>query len=131
MAPNASEPFRQQSWLALHDTLAWRLIVPVPIAIIIAVVSIWLAVPRLVESMATTDAVLADVQIATDLKTIRAYYTENVVNKVVTGGAFQADVDHKGKNGVIPLPATFVHDLSAALKDKDTNINLFSKYPFP
>jgi methyl-accepting chemotaxis protein len=59
------------------------LILPVPIAIVVAVMAIWLSVPRIVDSMAVTDAVLANQQVAAEFKTIRAYYTENVVNKVV------------------------------------------------
>ncbi|HEY6257502.1 MAG TPA: methyl-accepting chemotaxis protein [Xanthobacteraceae bacterium] len=121
----------QPGWLARHDSLAWRLILPVPIAIMVAVAVIWMTVPRIVDNMAMTDAVLANQQVAAEFKTIRTYYTENVVNKVVKGGAFQANVDHNGNDKVIPLPATFLHDLGTALKDKDTTLTLFSQYPFP
>ncbi len=120
-----------QHWLARADSLAWRLILPVPIVILIAVVLIWATVPQVIDSMATTDAILANQQVAAEFKAIRAYYTENVVNKVIKGGLFRADVDHKTDDKVIPLPATLVHDLSAALKDRDTTVNLFSKFPFP
>src|SRR5260370_12390684 len=118
-------------WIARHDGLAWRLIVPVPIAIMLAVVLIWTTVPRIIDSMARTDAVLANQQVAAEFEIIRTYYTENVVNKVVKGGAFQANVDHKTNDKVIPLPATFLHDLGAALKDRDTTVTLFSQFPFP
>src|SRR5258708_19879110 len=126
--PNSEE---QPGWTVRHDSLAWRLIVPVPIAIMLAVVLIWATVPRIIDSMAMTDAVLANEQVAVEFKAIRTYYTENVVNKVVKGGAFQANVDHKGNDKVIPLPATFLHDLGTALKDRDTSVTLFSQYPFP
>jgi methyl-accepting chemotaxis protein len=118
-------------WFARHDSLAWRLILPVPIAIVVAVVAIWATVPRIVDNMAMTDAILTNQQVAGEFKTIRAYYTENVVNKVVKDGAFQANVDHKNNSKVIPLPATFLHDMGTALKDKDTTLTLFSQYPFP
>src|SRR5258708_4308559 len=126
--PNSEE---QPGWTVRHDSLAWRLIVPVPIAIMLAVVLIWATVPRIIDSMAMTDAVLANEQVAVEFKAIRTSYTENVVNKVVKGGAFQANVDHKGNDKVIPLPATFLHDLGTALKDRDTSVTLFSQYPFP
>jgi methyl-accepting chemotaxis protein len=103
----------------------------VPITIVVAVALIWLTVPRIVASMAINDAVLANQQVAAEFKTIRAYYTENVVNKVVKAGAFKASHDHRTNDAAIPLPATFVHDLSAALKNSDTTISLFSPYPFP
>jgi methyl-accepting chemotaxis protein len=81
--------------------------------------------------MAINDAELANQQVAAEFKIIRAYYTENVVNKVVNGGVFKATHDHKTNDLAIPLPATFVHDLSAALREKDTNISLYSPFPFP
>ena len=121
----------RSGWIARHDSLAWRLVLPVPIAIVVAMVVIWLTVPRVVDSMAVSDAVLADQQVAAEFKAIRTYYTENVVNKVVKSGAFQANVDHKTNDKVIPLPATFLHDLGTALKDRDTGVTLFSQYPFP
>jgi methyl-accepting chemotaxis protein len=117
--------------MARLDSIAWRLVLPVPIAIVVAVVVIWLTVPRVVDNMAFSDAVLANQQVAAEFKTIRTYYAENVVNKVVKSGAFRADVDHRGNDKVIPLPATFLHDLGAALKDRDTTVTLFSQFPFP
>jgi methyl-accepting chemotaxis protein len=117
--------------VAVRKSLAWRLILPVPLTIVVAVGMIWLAVPRLVTSMAINDATLAGQQVAAQFKTIRGYYTENVVRKVVTDGAFKSSFDHKNDSKAIPLPATLLHDLSALLADKDTSINLYSKYPFP
>src|SRR3984893_6146106 len=128
-----SPPYSEKhpGWISRAHSLNWRLIVPVPIAIMLAVILIWLTVPRIIDSMAVTDAVLANRQVAAEFKTIRTYYTENVVNKVVKGGAFQANVDHRSNDKVIPLPATFLHDLGAALKDRDTTVTLFSQFPFP
>ncbi len=131
MAKATPSTDQRPGWMARHDSLAWRLIIPVPIAIVIAVVVIWATVPQIVDSMATTDAILADQQVAAQFKAIRAYYTENIVNKVVKSGAFRADVEHANNDKVIPLPATFLHDLGAALKDRDTTVSLFSPFPFP
>jgi methyl-accepting chemotaxis protein len=114
-----------------RGTIAWRLILPVPLMLIAATVAVWLVVPRIIAGNATEDAVLASQQIAAQFKTIRAYYTENVVNKVLKEGAIKPAVDHKGNDKAIPLPATFIHDLSALLSEKDTAINLYSRFPFP
>jgi methyl-accepting chemotaxis protein len=114
-----------------HGGLAWRLILPVPLTIFVALALIWVIVPRIVTSMAINDAVLANQQVAAEFKTIRAYYSENVVNKVVKGGVFKATHDHKGNDAAVPLPATFIHDLSAALKNNDTTVSLYSPFPFP
>jgi methyl-accepting chemotaxis protein len=131
MAKAAPHSDQGHGWAARHDSLAWRLIVPVPIAVMIAVAVIWMTVPQLVDSMATTDAVLANQQVAAEFKTMRTYYTKNVVDKVLRSGAFRADVDHQNNDKVIPLPATFVHDLSAALENRDTTVSLVSPFPFP
>jgi methyl-accepting chemotaxis protein len=114
-----------------RNSLAWRLILPVPLTIVVAIAAIWLSVPRIVASMAINDAVLANQDVASEFKTIRAYYSENVVNKVVKGGAFKVSHAHRSDDTAIPLPATFVHDLSAALRDKNTTVSLYSPYPFP
>ena len=127
----ASVSPEREGWLAGRHSLAWRLILPVPLIIIVAIALIWVTVPRIVASMAINDAVLANQQAAAEFKIIRAYYTDNVVNKVVKGGVFKATHDHKTNDQAIPLPATFIHDLSAALRDKDTMISLFSPFPFP
>ena len=78
-----------------RSSIAWRLLLPVPITIIIAVALIWLTVPRLVTSVAINDATLAGRSLTAQFKAIRGYYTQNVVNKVVAGGAFKASFDHK------------------------------------
>jgi methyl-accepting chemotaxis protein len=129
--PVSATPSIRHGGAPRRGSLIWRLILPVPITIVVAVALIWLTVPRIVASMAINDAVLANQQVAAEFKTIRAYYTENVVNKVVKAGAFKASHDHRTNDAAIPLPATFVHDLSAALKNSDTTISLFSPYPFP
>src|SRR5882724_6722877 len=112
-------------------SFAWRLILPVPLTILVAIGLIWAMVPRIVASVAVNDAVLANQQAAAEFKIIRAYYSDNVVNKVIKGGTFKATHDHKTNDAAIPLPATFLHDLSAVLKNNDSTISLYSQYPFP
>jgi len=45
-------------------------------------------------------------------KTLRQYYTENVIAKAVGEGGMKAGYDHKGVSKTLPLPATMIHDLS-------------------
>jgi hypothetical protein len=65
-------------------------------------------------------------------KFMRSYYNDNIVPKAKEAG-IKIDFDHKGKSGVIPLPATMVHDLSQIMNEKGdgTKLNLYSSYPFP
>jgi methyl-accepting chemotaxis protein len=114
-----------------RGSFAWRLVLPVPLTILMAIGLIWAMVPRIVASVAVNDAVLANQQAAAEFKIIRAYYSDNVVNKVIKGGTFKATHDHKGNDAAIPLPATFLHDLSTVLKNNNSTISLYSQYPFP
>jgi methyl-accepting chemotaxis protein len=113
------------------NSLAWRILLPVPITLLIVVGVIWATMPRLMESTAVHDAYLANQQVAAQFKTIRGYYSEFVVNKALQTGTIKASHDHQGKDGVIPIPATLMHDISALLATSDTSVSLYSIYPFP
>jgi signal transduction histidine kinase len=115
----------------LRHSLAWQIIAPIPLTVIAAIAAIWLLVPRMIADNATDQAVLASQNTAAQFKTIREYYTENVVDKIVMEGTFKASSDHKGDAKAIPLPVTMIHDLSALLTKQHAAISLYSKYPFP
>ena len=117
--------------LQLRHSLAWQMIGPIPLMVIAAIAAIWFIVPRKIADNATDQAVLAGRSIATQFKTLREYYTENVVDKIVTEGTFKVLSDHKGDAKAIPLPATMILDLSAMLAKQNTAISLYSKFPFP
>ncbi len=130
---NTTEPAagRPRNIHGRRNSLAWRLILPVPLTLVIAIGLVWAIVPQVVASMATNDAIIGNQQIAAQFKTVRGYYSEHVVNKVAKEGTFKASYDHKTNDKAIPLPATLMHDLGALLAEKDTTVNLYSKYPFP
>ena len=54
-----------------------------------------------------------------------------MIAKVKASGALNPSYDHKSMKDGVPLPATFIHDMSELLKEKDTSIKLYSAYPFP
>ena len=76
--------------LQLRHSLKWQMIGPIPLMVIAAIAAVWLTVPRMIADNATNQAVLAGRTIATQFKTLREYYTESVVDKVITGGTFKA-----------------------------------------
>ena len=117
--------------LQLRHSLVWQMIGPIPLMVIAAIAAAWFIVPRMISDNATNQAVLAGASIATQFKTLREYYTENVVDKILSDGTFRASSDHKGNAKTIPLPATMILDLSAMLAKQNTAINLYSKFPFP
>jgi len=117
--------------LQLRHSLKWQIIGPIPLMVIGAVAAIWFIVPRKIADNATDQAVLAGRTIAAQFKILREYYTENVVDKIVSEGTFKASSDHKGDAKSIPLPATMILDLGAMLAKQNTAISLYSKFPFP
>lgn len=71
------------------------------------------------------------IDIVNDLKKLRAYYTENIISEVKGNPHIEINYDHKEKKGVLPLPATFLHDLTELLAKDNIEIKLYSNYPFP
>ena len=113
-----------------RNSLAWRILLPVPLTLLAVVGVIWWTLPALMESKAAHDAFISNQQVAQQFKTFRSYYSEFVVNKLVPSGLAKASHDHKGVPGTIPFPATLMLDLSTMLADNDTSIGMYSKYPF-
>ena len=112
-------------------SLSWRLILPVPIAIVVCIAAIAVMVPRIMADNAREEATRQGQQIADQFKTIRGYYTRNVIKKVVKSKSLKPSVNHKNEANAVPLPATFIHDVSKLLAKKDMNVNLYSGYPWP
>jgi len=112
-------------------SLSWRLILPVPITIIVCIAAIALMVPKIMADNAKEEAVRQGQQIAGQFKTIRGYYTRNVIKKVVKSKVLKPSVNHKNEANGVPLPATFIHDVSKLLAEKDMNVNLYSGFPWP
>jgi methyl-accepting chemotaxis protein len=114
-----------------RKSFAWRLILPVPVMIgALMIAAVWF-IPRWVEESAVERATASARQTIGIFRTIRAYYTESVVSRLVPSGHAKAMVDYHNVEGGIPLPATFIYDMSARLEKEDTRIRLYSAYPFP
>lgn len=112
-------------------TISWKIVLPIPVFAALAVAAIWITVPPVIEGNVRGDAIRSAEQTASMFKTIRGYYTRNVVKKAVANGNLKPSYTHKDESDSIPLPATFIHDVSALLADSDTAVNLYSAYPFP
>ena len=66
------------------------------------------------------------------IKLTRAYYVDSVVKDVKAyGSELTFSYDHKGVNGILPLPTTLIHDLSKVFSENSgTSYKLYSNYPF-
>ena len=116
--------------MRINNSVFWKLVVPAPIALLIGLTAIWLFLPSQIAQNVRDDAVRSATQIANQFKTIRGYYTKNVIKKAVASGGLKPSFNHKTEEGSIPLPATLIHDLSELLQEEDTRINLYSQFPF-
>ena len=115
----------------MKKSLIWQLMIPVVAIFILGLGVLAWVVPGVIQKNAEQEAAVAAERIVAQFKTIRAYYTSNVVKKVLGKGGMKASFNHKAEEESIPLPATMIHDLSALLKDKGTDLKLYSAFPFP
>jgi len=114
----------------IQKSILWKLVLPVPIAIAFSVLLAALLLPGYLADNSRDDAIATASTIADQFKTIRAYYTKNVVAKAKANG-MKPSYNHKTIDDGIPLPATFIHDMSELFAEKDTTLKLYSAYPFP
>jgi HAMP domain-containing protein len=117
--------------MTANKSIIWRLVIPIPVVTIAVLALIWVMLPRMVADNVRDAAVDNAVQTANQFKTIRGYYTKNVISKAVKSGALKPSFNHSTEPNSIPLPATFIHDMSALLSEANTRVNLFSAFPFP
>ena len=87
--------------------------------------------PYAMTSAALDSAYRSNIETADQIKITRGYYTKHVVAKALSSGALTPTYAHKDDPKGIPLPATFVHDISELLKKRDTSLSLVSPYPWP
>mgnify|MGYP002713064594 CR=1 FL=1 len=112
-------------------SIIWRLMIPFALVSVIAVIALLIYVPRAIENNAIESAVLSAKSTANQIKTIRAYYTDNVITRVLVY-PIQVSHDHKKKGmGYIPSPATVIHDLNEEFEKDGLSIRQYSPYPFP
>lgn len=130
---NSRKPSSISKWTdqLTGATISWRLILPVPIVVALCVAAIAVIVPQIMAENAKMEATRMGQQVANQFKTIRGYYTKNVIKKVVKSGTLKPSFNHATEPNGVPLPATFIHDVSKLLQKSDTSVNLYSAYPFP
>ncbi|KRT53709.1 Methyl-accepting chemotaxis protein [endosymbiont of Ridgeia piscesae] len=115
----------------MRKSLFWGLFFPILGVFAIGLALITWYTPILVKQNAEMEALAVAKTMVNQFKSLRSYYTRNVIGKVVGKGGLNASINHHSESDSIPLPATMIHDLSALLKDQGTQIKLYSAFPFP
>lgn len=112
--------------------LSSRLFSPLIIIFAIVIVILVLYVPNVTRTLAVESAIESATSTVQQYKAIRGYYTQNIIKKILTGSEFKPHYEHKANADQIPLPATFIHDISKEFSNKGiVTIKLYSPYPFP
>lgn len=120
-------------WLATYWTSRpiYNVVLPVIGAMALGVAGLSSYLPEAMQAAAIDSAYRGSIEVADQIKITRGYYTRNVVSKALATGAFEPSYDHKDNPKAIPLPATFVKDISDLLAKKDLSLSLISPYPWP
>lgn len=122
-------PFKQK-WLDLP--LKWKAVIPIiTMGLFIALVTFVLTVQSKRAQM-TAAALEKARAISGQMKEVRAYYTQNVVDHLKGSGAMITFSYKNSEGPAVPGPDTMIHDLNQIFsKRKDTHILLYSDHPFP
>lgn len=119
-----------RQWLWRPSTV-WHLVAPLITLTAIGVAAVTLYLPGAMRAAAIDSAYRSNIDVAEQIKITRGYYTQNVVAKATASGALNPVAIHAGDPNAIPLPATFVQDISNLLAERATSLALVSPYPWP
>lgn len=114
------------------NRLSTWLFTPLVIIFVLAVIALLFYVPSITQQGAIDTAISSAESTVRQYKAIRGYYTNNVIKKVLAGSDLKGHSEHKNAPGKIPLPATFIHDISKQLSQEGiVSLKLYSPFPFP
>ncbi len=105
---------------------------PIVITTLIIVGVLALYIPYITDKNSAKTIIDHSLNAVKQIKLTRAYYVDSVVKDIKKYAPnITFSYDHKGVNGVIPLPTTVIHDLSGIFSDKTgIRYNLYSEFPF-
>lgn len=115
----------------LGTTMSWSAVALVVGLVLAGVATLAVVLPEMMRAAAIDAVFRSNIDIAEQIKTVRGYYTDRVVAKVRKSGALHAGWNHAELDDTVPLPATFVKDVSDLLSRRDTRLALVSPYPWP
>ncbi|MES2017137.1 MAG: response regulator [Pseudomonadota bacterium] len=117
--------------LSYPRSLFWKLFLPFAGLLVISFVAAALFLPAVIQGNAEREAIEAGQETVHQFKTLRTYYTDNVIAKILARNDLKVGTEHNGDADMVPLPATMIHDLSGMLQASGTTLKLYSPYPFP
>lgn len=112
-------------------SVVWRICRPIPIAVLIAILAAEVALEISVYEVTHRRAIDNALQQIEQVRIIRNYYTRAVVADVLQSSTMHASHEHANDPTAIPIPATFLLDISDLLAKSGTSFRLYSDLPFP
>lgn len=115
----------------LSKSLIWKLIMPIIGFFVFVLIGFSVFLPATLSQNTTTNIVTSAVSTAEQFKKLRTYYSRNILQSVINADSpISASTDHKGKAGVVPVPATFLHDVSYEMSSDNIQFSFSSPFPF-
>jgi methyl-accepting chemotaxis protein len=114
-----------------HKSLIWKIAIPVPLALFVMIAAIALIIPRQIEADTQATATENALQTIAQFRSVRDYYNTAIVPKVRGSQDLKLTHLHATDPKGVPIPATFMLDMSGRLQDKGVSLQFYSPYPFP
>jgi len=112
-------------------SLRIRTVLTISITMAIIITILIIVIPNTVKNHTEKASINTAIASLEQFKLLRAYYTDNIVKKVLLNSEITTSYNHIDAQNKIPLPATMIHDLSKLYEKKGTTFSLYSAYPFP
>ncbi|KGJ89922.1 methyl-accepting chemotaxis protein [Colwellia psychrerythraea] len=112
--------------------LSTRLFSPLIAIFTLVLLTLIIYVPSVTKDQTIKTAISSAEGTVKQYKAIRGYYTKNIIKKIVANKEMSAHYNHTDSANTVPLPATFIHELSKEFSSKKIlSLKLYSPYPFP
>ncbi len=112
-------------------SIFWKVSLPIVILFLLMFTFLLFFIPSQLEKMAVNEAMISAMDTVDQFKTVRKYYTGNIIKKIQGSAVLKPGINHKTDPKLVPLPATMIHDLSELLEEQGTKLRLYSDLPFP
>lgn len=115
----------------INKSIIWKLIIPIVLSFIYIIVGFTIYLPSMLKQNAIEEALDFVVQSGKQTEKLRKYYSSNIVQAISESNSQVVFAsEHKGIPGVLPNPATFMHDISEEVSDHNISYAFSSPYPF-
>ena len=112
-------------------SLRIQTLLTISIVMAIFIIILVIVIPNTVKNHTEKSSFNTAITTLNQFKLLRAYYTDNIVKKVLLNSDITTSYNHFDVQNKIPLPVTMTHDLSKLYEKKGTTFSLYSTYPFP